>query len=300
MFSRLTIGTAQFGQDYGVANTSGPPPLEQIVEILRAALELGVTTVDTAAAYGSSEELLGRALKELDAADRLKVITKIRKLFEEERSQPEARARAVRESVESSRQKLGLDCLPLVLFHAEEDAVGLDALLKEVDRGRVGAAGVSCGNLPDRALQFLDDARVSALQIPCNLLDPRFPRADVLRLAARKEVTVFVRSVYLQGLLLMPEASVPEFLGSILPVRRELEAIANRAGISMAALALRYVLSLEGVTSLLTGVETREQLVDNVELLQQGPLDEAIVRAIEELVPDLPPHLITPYLWNQA
>ena len=57
--SRLVLGTVQFGMNYGVANTHGKPSYETVKDILRKALDNGITTLDTAAGYGDSEEVIG-------------------------------------------------------------------------------------------------------------------------------------------------------------------------------------------------------------------------------------------------
>jgi aryl-alcohol dehydrogenase-like predicted oxidoreductase len=295
---RLTVGTVQFGKPYGVANVSGQPDFPLVLEIVEAALENGVGAFDTAAIYGSSEEVLGRALRELGATGTAFVVTKVRHLTPEERANPSLASAAVRESVEASCEKLGMDRLPLVLMHMEEDAVALDALMEQIDRGLVGHAGVSCGNIPDVALRLIDDVRVEALQIPCNLLDPRFVRANVPSLAAAKGIGIFVRSVYLQGLIVMPEERVPEFLRSVIPVRQQLEAIAREQGLTIAELAMRYILSLHGVSSVLAGVETRAQLLENIDLVARGPLADHVMDKISATVPDLPELLITPAMWT--
>ncbi|MFP6678012.1 MAG: aldo/keto reductase, partial [Pirellulaceae bacterium] len=64
--SRLTLGTVQFGLPYGVANRGGQTSYSDVVKILRVCLDGGVNCFDTAADYGTSEEVLGRALRELN------------------------------------------------------------------------------------------------------------------------------------------------------------------------------------------------------------------------------------------
>ena len=76
-FSRLLLGTVQFGLNYGIANTQGKPSFERVKAILRTALDNGITSLDTAAAYGDSEEVLGKALAELDIADRMTIVSKV-------------------------------------------------------------------------------------------------------------------------------------------------------------------------------------------------------------------------------
>ena len=60
--SRLMLGTVQFGMPYGVANRMGQPDYGDVLAMVAAAIEGGVNCFDTAAAYGSSEEVLGRAM----------------------------------------------------------------------------------------------------------------------------------------------------------------------------------------------------------------------------------------------
>lgn len=296
-FSRLMLGTVQFGQPYGVANRVGQPDYGDVVAILAAAIDGGVTCFDTAAAYGTSEEVLGRALREVRAMDRVTVVTKVRGLSPEEKACPTLAAHAIEASVERSRRRLGLDRLPMVLFHREADAVHLDRLLELRDRGWISEVGVSCDNRPGPAADLAARAGVAALQIPTNILDLRHPRAGSFAAAADRGVAVFVRSVYLQGLLLMPEAEIPVPLRPVVPARRALEAIASRAGMSLAELAVRCMLGLPGTTSLVMGVDTVAQLRENVAIVARGPLEADLATAVAAAAPDLPETVVSPQFW---
>lgn len=296
--SRLMLGTVQFGMPYGVANRSGQPGYEEVREIVSTALSGGVNCFDTAAAYGTSEEVMGRVLTELKVMDDVLVVTKVRALEAAELQDSQAAQRAIVESVEASRRKLRLECLPLVLFHREADAAFLDVLRDLQRRGWIREIGVSCDHAPQPALDFIHHG-VDALQIPGNLLDPRQLRSEVPARAEQAGVKLFVRSAYLQGLLVMPETEIPESLSPAIPVRRRLAELASAAGLGMAELALRYVLSITGVTSVVVGVETVKQMSDNLELFDRGPLESSLLAAVTAAVPDLPEAVITPRLWNQ-
>jgi len=295
--SRLMLGTVQFGLPYGVANRTGQPTYAAVRGIVAAAVAGGVNCFDTAAAYGTSEELLGRALHELGVADRVTVVTKVRPLTAEETRDPAAAARAIEESVAESRRRLRLDCLPAVLFHREADATHLEALERLRDRGWLREAGVSCDNVPGPAAAFAASPGVAAVQLPANVLDWRHRRGGSFAAAAESSVAVFVRSVYLQGLLLMPEGDIPEPLRPVVPVRRALEAIAADAGMSLAELAVRHMLGVPGVTSLVMGVETVAQVEANLSLFDRGPLPADLDAAIEPVMTGLPELVITPPLW---
>jgi len=294
------LGTVQFGLPYGVANRTGQPSYAEARAMVAAALEGGVNCFDTAAAYGSSEDVLGRVLQELGAAGRAVVVTKVRALTAEELANATLAARAIEQSVAESRRRLRLDCLPVVLFHSESDARYLEVLTRLQATGWIGHAGVSCDHRPGPAATFAAQPAVNALQLPANLLDRRHVQGGSLAAAVAHGVAVFVRSVYLQGLLLMPEAAIPEPLRAVVPVRRRLTAIAESAGLSLAELAVRYLLGLEGVTCVLVGVETVAQVRENVALFSRGPLSDDARQAVDAAVPELPELIITPGLWNRT
>jgi hypothetical protein len=108
-----------------------------------------------------------------------------------------------------------------------------------------------------------------------------------------------VRSIYLQGLLLMPEAAFLPEHAPVIPVRRALQAIAGDAGMGLAELAVRYLLGLEGVVSLVVGVETVEQVKENVGLFARGPLPQDVRALVERAVPDLPDTILFPGAWSK-
>jgi aryl-alcohol dehydrogenase-like predicted oxidoreductase len=295
--SRLMLGTVQFGMPYGVANRTGQPEYRDVVNIVAAAVEGGVNCFDTAAAYGTSEAVLGRALDELKVADRVMVVTKVRALTPAELADSALVARAIEQSVADSRRRLRIDCLPLVLFHREADAAYLNVLVELKEKGWLRHVGVSCDNRPGPAARFVAAGTMSALQLPGNVIDRRHQSSGVFRDAAARGVAVFIRSVYLQGLLVMPEDEIPAALRDIVPVRRTLAAIGGEAGMTLAELALRYMLAQDGVTCVLTGVETVAQVENNLAIFARGPLPDDLLAAIRAATPELPETLLTPALW---
>ncbi len=298
--SRLMLGTVQFGMPYGVANRTGQPDLQQVREILRVALDGGVNCFDTAAAYGTSEDVLGSALRELGVLDKVMVVTKVRALTQDELETPARAEEAITASVAASRRRLQLDCLPLVLFHREADARYLHVLQNLKEKGWLRHAGVSCDNAPGPAVEFAANPDVAAMQIPANILDRRHADSGAFRAASETGTAVFIRSVFLQGVIVMPEARIPQHLRDILPVRRRLAELAGDAGIDLAELAVRYMLGQSGVTCVLAGVETVEQIQENVVLFDKGPLPPDVQDAVEAAVPTLPAPLMTPATWPEA
>ena len=291
-FSRLMLGTVQFGLNYGIANTAGKPSYETVRQIIQTAVANGVTSLDTAASYGDSEVVLGQVLAELQLRDRVTIISKVPPISGHNLTRPEAK-KFIIESVENSLRRLGVAKLAGCLFHVESDWPYLDLLQGVEQRGLIGGAGISLDSN-----QYCEPVLTSGakfVQLPYNIFDRRYDA--FLAAAPQHGIKVFTRSVYLQGLLLMPEDRIADHLRSVIPVRRQLAQLAESAGITLSELCMRYVLSHPSVTSVLTGVDNAEQLHQNLELARRGPLDIALCRQIRELVPFFEERIIRPFLW---
>lgn len=294
--SRLTLGTVQFGLPYGVANRAGQPTYETARDILACAIEGGVTCLDTAAGYGESESVLGRALAELNAAERVAVVTKVAPLADD---LSPARADAlVEESVRNSLRHLRLERLPFCFFHRENDFRYADSLLKLRERGLVERIGCSTAT-PLATRQIIDSGLADAVQFPVSVLDRRFTGAEVAGAACARGMTVFARSVYLQGLVLLPDAATPESLREVIPVRHQCAKLALEAGIPLAELALRYVFGLGELTSILVGVESMDQMRENLALFAKGPLPPDLMQAVAATALSLPDAILDPWRWVQ-
>ena len=289
------LGTVQLGLPYGVANRTGQPTYTEARNIVACAYAGGVRGLDTAASYGDSEERLGRILHDLRLKDLL-VVSKVAPLSNS-LSLKDATVQ-IEQSVQDSLRHLRLERLPVCLLHREGNAPYLEVLLRLKKRGLVGQIGMSIAT-PTPANIILGLTEV--LQMPANLLDHRFTRRlcdqGLLQDALFVGIKVFVRSVYLQGLLLLPEAEVPAALRQVLPVRQVLARRARDAGLSLPEMALRYALGL-GAAGVLIGVETVEQMEQNLAWASLGLLPGELQRAVVQSVPDLPDKVLSPQLWQ--
>ena len=111
-------------------------------------------------------------------------------------------------------------------------------------------------------------------------------------------IALFLRRIYLHGLLVMPQEQIPHHLSQIIPYRMQLQSLAEQAAITLPELALRYMLAQPGITSCLTGVETLQQVHDNLTLFAKGPLSPDLLLAVDSLRLTPPDPLLTPSLWN--
>lgn len=276
--SSMTLGTVQLGMNYGIANQDGKPDEQKSFSILRSALEGGITALDTAKAYGDSEQVIGRFLKTWEGETPF-ISTKIPKLKGETPAELEAFAVG---SLESSLENLGVDHVDFVMLHAAGDifthgetVVGiLESLVKQ---GYTKQAGVSVYTA-DEVEEMLKYDALSVTQVPMSIFDQRLIASGTVDKLKERDVTVFVRSVFLQGLFFLDPDKLddPILMEHAAPKIRLLRQIAEAEGMSVAQLAIAFMRDCTGITSLVLGADTPEQVRSNIAYFDTPALGAAV------------------------
>jgi spore coat polysaccharide biosynthesis protein SpsF (cytidylyltransferase family)/aryl-alcohol dehydrogenase-like predicted oxidoreductase len=305
--STMTLGTAQIGMAYGVANEHGMPSEQSAERIIKRAINYGVTSVDCARAYGYAERRLGNVLRQ-GFAGQISVITKLSPLdsFRTKGSEIALRA-AVEASVFRSCLELAQSRLNTLLLHRWEHRTSYggavwNRLLELRTEGVIDKLGVSVYT-PDAAVEAIDDPEIEHIQLPFNLLDWRWRQSTFWeRAAKRPSVIVHVRSALLQGLLLAPPEKWPKIPGvdpTIIGGR--LDDLCRRLGREgRLDLSLAYVRGHERVTSVVLGVDTEIQLSECARLFQLPALSVAECDVVDEYVGQVKAVLLDPSQWNRA
>lgn len=246
---RLAIGTVQFGTAYGISNRRGQVPLDEVGAILTDAAERGVDLLDTAAAYGEAEAVLGR-LRPLSG--HFRIVTKALPLGE-------GGTAAVAAGALGSLQELGRSEVEALLVHRASDLRGPEGedlwrtLRRLQERGCFRRLGISAyaGDEPlDLARRFAPEI----MQLPVSFLDQRLVRDGTLEALAGRGVEVHARSVFSQGLVFLDPGRLPTGLahaGRSLAERAERIA---RAGASPLAAGLHFVLRRPEIGRIVVGV----------------------------------------------
>jgi len=300
---RITLGTVQLGQIYGLANQSGKPNDAEAAAILSLAAEAGISYLDTARLYGDSESRIGRLLPPGDRTT-VKVITKLKLGDSVPDGAPEREIRnAVDASVYGSCRDLLRQQLDVVMFHHPADmfrwrGAAIDRLQELVDRGVIGALGISAYT-PSDVIQSLLDKRIRHIQIPFNLLDSRWLNGKFLdALAQRPNVFVHVRSVFLQGLLINPATTWPSWFAGSQQFVQHIDGLTRQLGRKCPAdLCMAYVRSFPWVSTLVLGVETRNQLQELLSFATEPTLSHEQISLVQSRLVGVPPRLLNPSLW---
>jgi len=287
--SQLVLGTAQLGMQYGIANTTGKPDATSAVEIVRAAWEGGIQEFDTAQEYGQSERVLSSAFQKLGIADRVKVITKLRKDIDMEDES------AVLDAVQESVGRLGVPILHAVLLHKEGE---LGRLNLAVDQGLTKHIGMSVYS-PERALAALEKDIVTVLEVPSNMLDRRFETGRVFQRAQQLMKTVYLRSVFLQGLLLMRLDDVPVQMEFAKPLIQRVGDLAVQFGLSNLELALGYLRLAFPCARVIVGAETPLQ-IHEIMSAWHCDVPAGVVDSVRETFANVHLRILDPRLWPKT
>jgi len=261
---RLGLGAVQFGLPYGLSNPPSRVDGDEVERILNTAWASGIDLIDTAAAYGDSESVVGCRIP---SCARFSIVTKIVPL-RADKVEPEDITRII-EQFRASLASLRTDHVDALLVHEARDLLvaGGDHLFTALqtlrDKGVVGRLGVSVYD-PDTLDQVLARYPIEVVQLPMNVFDQRFAREGRLPDLARRGIEVHVRSVYLQGLLLRPVGEVPKRFAAACGAIARFHAESKNAGLEPATAALAFAVRQSGVSRVVIGVDSVAMLEANL------------------------------------
>lgn len=301
--SPLTLGTVQLGMTYGIANKSGMPDETTAFEILREALEGGVTSWDTAHAYGHSERILGRFFEN---RPKQTIVSKLRIEGEGSWSPLEVEKQII-DQTERILTDLKIDRLPALLLHNPDQLVRYGKTVTETFKrlckeGYTDYTGVSFGANTDEQFRTIwetvSDDVYQVVQIPINVLDHRLIHNGGLNRLQESGKVVFARSIFMQGLLFLQDHELPPHLRLAAEPLSIVRDIAAKAGMTIEQLAISFVRDLEAVDSLVIGMETVEQLRIALAQITGPPLTESIRAECVERLRMVPEQVVNTLMWN--
>ena len=255
--SRIALGTAQFGSEYGVANNAGAMVLKEARAILDLAESYGVDILDTAIAYGTSEHNLGEI-----GIESFQVITKLPAL-------PKRGGNVgnwVRTEVANSLDRMQKESLYALLLHRPDELMGpkgsdlYRGLESLKDQGQIEKIGVSVYSMKE--LEALTSRfKLDLVQAPFNLIDRSLVDSGWLAKLKSAGIEVHVRSIFLQGLLLMPRDEIPIKFVSWSTLWDCWHAWLRENQITAVEGCLSYVLSCSQIDRVIVGVDNKDQLL---------------------------------------
>ena len=298
--SMFSLGTVQLGMNYGIGADRAKPSEEKAFALLDRAMELGVDNLDTANNYGDSEAVIGRWLQKRKAEGKECpwVVTKIGPL--KHGSFDIVRDDILRQT-EGCQKTLGVDTIDCLMLHNYEDyADDRDNVRKVFEELKAQKAyrysAISAYSEHDYGV--IADSGFDATQIPMNVFDWVKINDGEMEKLEKSGMMVFVRSVFLQGLVFHTPESLDPRLDFCLPYLEKYCGFCKEFGLSPAVLALSFVQSVPGVTTTVLGCDNVAQLESNCQLFDQTvKLTDEQMKLLHDAFTGIDPRVINPRVW---
>lgn len=292
----LGLGTVQFGLAYGVTNTRGLVSEAEAAKILRFAESHGTVIIDTAAAYGKSEEVLGRLI---DKTSRFKIVTKTNPI---RTSQVTAEGvKRIVSAFNDSLSRLARDRIYSLMVHHAEDLLSRDgkrlyeSLLKLQGEKYFEKIGISIYNAGELD-RILDRYPVQLVQLPLNIFNQNLWRSGHLKKLKSKNIEIHVRSAFLQGTLLVEPAKLPAHLRDLEPRLQALRNELFKAKVSPLQACLGFLRGIPEVDTVLVGATSLEEFSEINRAWEMTTASSFSIGWERFAVSE--EHLINPALWS--
>jgi aryl-alcohol dehydrogenase-like predicted oxidoreductase len=255
---KIAIGTVQFGLNYGIANINGQTSQFEAKKIINTALKYGIDTLDTAAAYGESEKVLGKiSIQGFD------IITKIPPIPSIDINGTDW----VINNIKQSQDRLQVQNIYGILLHNSADMLGpqgkniAKGLNIAKSEGLTKKIGYSIYD-PEILSDLFKILPADIVQAPLNVLDQRLINSGWLNFLSKNGVEVHVRSIFLQGLLLMPPERRPAFFDRWKELFKEWDQLATISTIERIKCCFGFIKKNTEISRVIVGVETENNLKD--------------------------------------
>jgi aryl-alcohol dehydrogenase-like predicted oxidoreductase len=285
---RLILGTAVFAPGYGISKLGSILSERQGLALLEAALSLGIQDFDTAPSYGNAEKMLGFAKK---AGHNFDLSTKIS-------YEACLNPKNIENFITESLKRLQVSQIEILYLHDEKSLLEEDAnlLIKELENlrkcGLFKKLGVSI--YTEASLKFLMQKfqQIDVFQVPENICDRRLRESSISQEMIDDHREYIIRSVFLQGLLLMPSCDIPNYLSETRTTVESLQIFAERKRMTVLDLCLAYVRDIPWCNGILIGASSPHELTQIVE--SQGKLPQNW----DQEVKTISEKFIDPRNWN--
>jgi aryl-alcohol dehydrogenase-like predicted oxidoreductase len=276
--TKISLGTVQFGMDYGINSTSGQVESSEVVDILNYAQQRGINLLDTAPSYGNSEQVLG-----ISNIQNFQIVTKTRHFDQNTISDKDATL--LINDLNQSLQLIKKKSVYGVLVHNANDLLkpGADKIFRQLEllkeQGLASKIGVSVYSYEQLEI-ILNNFDIDLVQLPFNILDRRLVDSGMFKMLKNKGVEIHARSIFLQGLLLMDMQNMASKFDRWKDLWKIWYEWLNDSQITALEATIRHAISIPEISKVLVGVDTLDQLKE-------------IIVASNGVLPSIPTELYT-------
>ena len=295
--SNFGLGTVQFGLDYGFTKRKTQ---DEVNDILNVAVDNDINLIDTAREYGDSEEKIGVFNEEFD--NDFIIATKLSLINDLSNLSHSYLKNHIQKSVNDSLSNLNIDYIPILQLHQVDTELYENSdfwsCIEDIKQDKmIDKFGVSVYDTEDT--QYLLDKHgdiIDYIQIPYNIFDRRFD--SIFEQIKLNNIDIISRSTFLKGIIPSSVDNVPSELSDIIPYKLKLESVSENVGVRVDELATLFVYYNKNIASTIFGVNSPEELQNNIDTIKQ--FDESILENIDfNELSISESRLIDPRQWNE-
>jgi len=253
---KISLGSVQFGTNYGISNTKGKTSINELKRIISYASKNNIENIDTAAMYGSSEKNLG-----LVGVSNFKIVSKIPPIDDN----LDNIQQFVIDNFMNSLKSLKMSSIRGVLLHDANNLLGVNgdrvygALQFLKKSGLVSKIGISVYN-PFQVEKVMENFDIDIVQGPVNIFDQRFISSGLISKLSLKGIEFESRSVFLQGLALMDNKHLPNYFLKWIGLFNSFKRILKELHINPVQACIAFSLALKDIERVVIGIEDLSQL----------------------------------------
>ena len=287
---KLCLGTVQFGLNYGIEKKK--IETNEINKILITALENEIKILDTAQNYGDSEKLIGN----FEKRNYFKIISKVSSDSLNNMND----LRELEILLQNSINNLKIPSLDGLLLHKGEDLKN-KIFLKNLNilkqNGYFQNFGVSTYS-PEEAIIALELEDISYIQVPYNILDTRLDKINFFEKAKKNNKTIFVRSIFLQGVLLKENSKYPKFLEPLKAYNQLIENEIKEIGCTRLDFLLNFIKSIKEIDYIIVGIDSLKNLEEIIEAYNYSGLEGYNYNNLRNNFINISENILSPSLWR--
>lgn len=263
-YSKIALGSAQWGLPYGISNKQGITKKDELKKILNIAYNSRISLIDTALAYGDAEKNLG----ELNLKN-FKIITKIKKF--DNKSITKSNQIDLENQLKISLENLKLEKIHGLLFHSGEDLLKdngnllIEKMIEFKEKGLVEKIGFSIYQSSNLNM-ILKNFKPDIIQLPINIFDQKLYLDGTLKCLKEDQIEIHARSIFLQGLLLMDNENIPPYFEPWRNNIKKFHQFCLNNNMSKLEAALNFIFQIKYIDKFIIGFNDSSQLKECLEI----------------------------------
>lgn len=287
---KLSLGCAQFGMNYGFTNERGKVDEDEVKKIIDYAIANDIKNFDTAQSYGNSEEVLGKFIKNYSG---IKIMSKFSNNSNDIYVDKDINSWEM--NFQNSLNKLNINKIDCFLIHNSIDLkkngkeILEEWLISLIKRKLINRLGISIYSISDLNSICLDN--YGLIQTPISLYDQRLVNNKTFEKITKKNISIFARSIFFQGLLLVNSDKWPTSISRKFKLHHSkfLHSLNKELRIEI---CLKFIKSCSFIDSSLIGITSLDELKEVVNVNKKIKLiNESFSEYSWNLDSDLDPRL---------